>query len=341
MQRSARFHGRLAVAAATALAATSMSPVAHASAAGRSTRDAVTRSAPTAEVQGFRLPVGFQPEGIDVDEIDGVSYAFLGSMANGSIYRADLTTGKGIVLTARQPSASIGVESDHHGRLFVATGLGGAVNGDAGAGARVVDERTGQLLASYKFSTAPSLVNDVTVTKKAAYFTDTINPVVYELPFGGNGSLPGEKVFRTIPISGAYRFDDKASTIDGNGITPTPDGAALLVIQYRTGLLFRLDPRTGSTRLVDVGGARFPKGDGLTLDGHRLYIPQNGNVVAVVDLDARGTKGAVLTRLKEPMFDVPTNIARSGSRLYLPTARLSVADPSHARYSVVSVPVPR
>lgn len=306
------------------------------------TAAAPTSAAPAAHrlVSSARLPDGFQPEGIDTATLDGRTYAFLGSMRDGSIYRVDLATGAGAILSPRAPSPSIGLEVDRRGRLFVAAGLGGAVNGDAGAGARVVDARSGRVLASYRFSTGPALVNDVTVTAGAAWFTDTINPVLYELPLGRDGALPAADGFRVVPIKGAYRYDASASTVDGNGISPTPDGRALLVIQYRTGILYRLDPRTGTTREVDLGGLRFPKGDGLTLRGRRLYVPQNTNVLDVVVLDARGDRGRLVRRVHSSSFDVPTNVAQAGGRLYLPTARLQVPSPRTARYALVSVPVP-
>lgn len=141
-------------------------------------------------------------------------------------------------------------------------------------------------------------------------------------------------------LKGQYHYDTSASTIDGNGITPTPDHKALLLIQYRTGIIYRLDPATGMTRRVDLGGARFPKGDGLTTDGSRLYVPQNTNVLNVIQLNDRGDRGHLIKRIRNADFDVITNVAKSGDHLYLPETRLTIPNPRTASYTITSVPIP-
>ena len=46
----------------------------------------------------------------------------------------------------------------------------------------VYDARTGALLKTYQFATAPTFINDVVVTRDAAYFTDSSKPVLYQVP---------------------------------------------------------------------------------------------------------------------------------------------------------------
>lgn len=103
------------------------------------------------------LPDGFRPEGI---AIGGGPYAYLGSLGDGSVYRADLRTGEGRVISVGPGTPSVGLKPDDKGRLFVAR---------SGEGARVIDVRSGEILASYPLTTAtPTFVNDVFLTPRAA-----------------------------------------------------------------------------------------------------------------------------------------------------------------------------
>ncbi|SUA45070.1 hypothetical protein [Nocardia africana] len=120
----------------------------------------------------IELPAGFRPEGI---EIGSLPVAYIGSAADGSIYRADLITGHGGILTPGPGTPSLGLRLDDRGRLFVAGGTGGDI--------RVVDVGTGAVLASYRVGTAPgTFVNDVVFTLAGAWFTDSRTPVLYHLP---------------------------------------------------------------------------------------------------------------------------------------------------------------
>jgi sugar lactone lactonase YvrE len=125
--------------------------------------------------------------------------------------------------------------------------------------------------------------------------------------------------------------------VDGfnaNGITRTPDGRALLVVNSTTGGLFRVDERGRATQ-VDLGGATLVNGDGLLLRGRTLYAVQNQlNQVAVVKLDKRGTSGRGQRTITSPAFDVPSTLARSGRYLYLPNARFTNPSPPTATYSI-------
>lgn len=284
----------------------------------------------------LHLPDGFQPEGIDIGPRD---VAYVGSLADGSIYRADLRTGQGRVLSPAVGSPSVGLEIDERGRLFVAGGPSGT--------ARVIDAATGALLAEYALggpadpSAADSLINDVVVTRDAVYFTDSANPVLYRLPLTRSGRLPPADSVQVIPISGDLRYDDDPSTFEANGIETTPDRAALLVVQTRTGLLFRVDPATGSSVRVDLGGGFLDGGDGLTRDGRTLYAVQPfGNRVAVLRLSRDGLRASIVARLSGDDLDVPTTVAVSRGRLYLPNARFGTPTPAAASYDIVSLDQP-
>ncbi|MGI5214526.1 SMP-30/gluconolactonase/LRE family protein [Plantactinospora sp. CA-290183] len=273
------------------------------------------------------LPAGFQPEGI---AIGGPPYAYFGSRATGAIYRANLLTGRGEVINPGPGTPSLGMKVDARGRLFVAGGAGGD--------GRVIDTRTGRLLASYRFTDQPSFVNDVVLTPGAAWFTDSTNPVLYRVPLARGGQLPPAGAVVRLPLTGDIVY---GAGINANGISRTPDGAALLVVQSGTGLLFRVDPRTGVARTVDLGGELLTNGDGLLLDGRTLYVVQNRlNTVAVLRLDRTGHSARVVQRLTDPGFDVPTTVAAYGNRLYLPNARFSTTPTPDTPYTAVAIPRP-
>ncbi|KAB2349680.1 NHL repeat-containing protein [Actinomadura rudentiformis] len=269
------------------------------------------------------LPNGFRPEGI---AIGPGPVAFVGSRADGSIYRADLRTGRGAIVSRGPGTPALGLKTDSRGRLFVAGGEGGD--------ARVIDIRTGRVLASYRLATGPAFVNDVTLTQGAAWFTDSTNPVLYKLPLRG-GRLPAAAT--RIPLTGDLAY---GTGFNANGITPTPDGRGLIIVQSNTGRLFRVS-RTGTTRRVNLHGESLPNGDGLLLHGRTLYAVQNrDNTVAVLRLNAAGTSGRVVRRATDTRFDVPTTVAAVGSRLYLPNARFTTPPTSKTPYNAVSIPRP-
>jgi sugar lactone lactonase YvrE len=276
----------------------------------------------------IHLPNGFRPEGITVG---GGPYAYLGSPGDGSIYRADLRTGEGGIISAGPSTPSVALKLDHRGRLFVA---------GRGQGARVVDARTGDILASYVLTTAaPTFANDVFLTPRTAWFTDSFQPALYGLPLGRHGEPPDADGVVTITLSGDWS-QVPGEVVNANGITSTPDGSALLVVQSGVGGLHRVNPRTGVTELVDLGDAApLTNGDGLLPSGRTLYVVQNRqNAIDVFRLAADGRSGVFRRRVTDPLFDVPTTVAAYQGRLYLPNARFTTAPTPETTYGVISVP---
>jgi len=271
----------------------------------------------------IQLPNGLRPEGIEVGR--GTTF-YTGSVANGAIYRGDLRTGTGAILIPGAAGlAATGIELDRHKRLWVA---------GAGTGAaRVYSARTGALLRTYQLAAAPTFINDVVVTPKAAFFTDSMKSVVYRVPIGPRGALGNAQ---TIPLGGDYVH---VAGFNLNGIDATRNGKWLVAVQSANGRLYRINARTGFARLISLGGESVPNGDGILLDGKRLYVVQNQlNVVAVIAL--RGLSGRVLTRLGDPDFSVPTTIDDLGKRLYAVNARFGIPNPDTAEYTVVQLRKP-
>ncbi|MEU1956243.1 SMP-30/gluconolactonase/LRE family protein [Nocardia rhamnosiphila] len=271
----------------------------------------------------IELPAGFAPEGI---AIGSAPVAYLGSRVDGTIYRVDLRTGRGEVLSPGPGTPALGLALDPYGRLFVAGGTGGD--------ARVIDTGTGEVLARYRFGSADPFVNDVALTSSGAWFTDSHTPVLYHLPLGPSGALPGKA--ETLRLTGDIEFSP--DTINANGIVGAPGGAGLIVVQSATGRLYRVDPATGAAETIDLGAESVPYGDGLLWREGRLLVVQNRlGAIAEVRFDHTGVRGTVERRLRDQRFDVPTTVAAFEERLYLPNARFTTPPTAATAYDVVVV----
>ena len=275
------------------------------------------------------LPNGWQPEGIVVGKGPVV---YSGSRANGGIYQADLTTGEGGVLVGPQEDrTAIGLSyDDRTGYIFVAGGPGGA--------AYVYDSRTGESIADFALPTCEegTFVNDVVVTRDAAYLTDSQCPVIYRIPLGAGGSLPGPGDVQAIELTGDY---EQQPGFNANGIDATPNGKELVIVQSNTGLLFNVSPQTGDASAIDLGGEFVTSGDGILLQGRDLYVVRNSlNIVASVRLAPDRLSGEVAEEITRAEFDVPTTVAAHGTRLYVINARFGVANPDSAEYDIIRVP---
>ncbi|GAA2590831.1 superoxide dismutase [Actinomadura fulvescens] len=276
-------------------------------------------------VSEIQLPNGWRPEGI---AIGAGPFAYVGSLADGDIYRADLRTGKGAVVSQGPGTPTVGIKVDRRGRIFAAGGPTGT--------ARVVDARTGRIISSHQLSAGtPTFVNDVHVTRDTAWFTDsaTPQPALYKMRLGRDGLPRGVE---RLPLSGDLVFNPTGP--NANGIVSTPDGKGLLIVQSNAGKLFRVDPATGVTRTVDLGGESLPNGDGMLRHGRTLYVVQNRlNVIAVLRLDRSGETARVVRRIGDTRFDVPTTVASFKDRLYLPNARFTTPPTPDTTYNVVGV----
>jgi hypothetical protein len=211
----------------------------------------------------------------------------------------------------------------------------------------VYDASSGALLRTYQFqdmlnaSPMSTLVNDVIVTREAAYFTDSFDAFLYRVPLGPSGALPDQSAVNRIPLSGDFVQVPQAPgafVLNSNGIEATSDGKWLVIVQTVTGKLFRVDPQTGVTRLIDLGGAALPIGDGLLFAGSRLYVVQNSRNIAVVNLNNDLTSGAIERTITDPDFRVPSTIASFGDSLYAVNARFDTAPGPNVDYDIVKVP---
>jgi sugar lactone lactonase YvrE len=274
------------------------------------------------------LPSGFFPEGIAIGK--GSSF-YVGSLADGSIYKGDLRTGEGAVLTA--PSGgftTVGIEVDSKERIWVA-------GGPSGTG-RVYDGITGELLASYTF-TDPfmSFLNDVVVTNDAAYFTDsgTANdpdpamfrfagePRLFVVPLGEGMALPDQSGVSTLPTD--------LPDIDFpnlNGIETTPGEGKLVVGHTSAQALFTVDPATGHGEMIDIGVPLLGN-DGLIRRGTTIYVVENAaRRITAVKIAPDGSSGNVINEYLDVGVDTPTTAGLFGNALYVTDARFNtMTDP--------------
>ena len=252
----------------------------------------------------------------------------------GSIYVGDLRTGEiGILRANDGPRPTAGMKyDDRSGYLFTARGTSG--------GATVVDGATGATVAEMQFAVtsaaSPSFVNDVIITRAAAYFTDSRRAVIYRVPLGAAGELLGG--FEVVPLTGEFVQGGPTPCLIGglpgplfaNGIEATPNGEWLIINSLANGLLYRVDPATGDAKRIDLGNANVCLADGNLLAGRTLYVMQNlTKKITVVSLDKDYLSGTVERHILVGGA-VMTTMARHGHSIYAVSAGfgfLAASDP--------------
>jgi sugar lactone lactonase YvrE len=274
------------------------------------------------------LPDGWMPEGITTDG----RFLFSGSLADGALLRANPRTGNTrIIEEGRQGRVAVGVDYDRcRDVLWVA---GGGTNR-----IRAHDARTGRRLAVYNFpSENARFINDLVVTRRAVYATDSFNQELLVVRLGLGDRLPGPRAATTLPLTGDLVYVPGPDQFNLNGIVKS--GRRLLAVQSNKGLLFRINPFTGRTRTVNLGGGSpLSFGDGLEIDGDILYVVRNQlNEIAVVDLGRRLRRGEVVAHLTDDDFDIPTTVALLGDSLYAVNARFGTAGPQPAEYWITRI----
>ena len=316
-----RHRHRVVVALAATLGTTAalLGPVAPASAGSASARQLF----PTV----ISLPDGFQPEGI---AIGALPFAYFGSRAGGSIYRANLVTG---------------TRRDDQPRLRATASLGHqarpprpALRRRRGRGdGRVVDARTGDGLDDLRLHRpATTFVNDVVLTPSTRPGSPT--PAARALQ-GAARPHGTARPTRSRPSRSPATSSSPPGATNANGIARTPDGRDLLVVQSNTGLLFRVDPRTGARHAGRPRRRAADQRRRALARGPPLYVVQNRlNQIAVVDLNRAGTAGHRWSRtITSPTFDVPTTVAASASGSTCPTRGSPRRRPRRPPYTAVAV----
>ncbi|MEV0801879.1 hypothetical protein AB0I34_29565 [Kribbella sp. NPDC050281] len=262
------------------------------------------------------LPNDFQPEGIATGP--GATF-YAGSLTTGDIFRGSLRTGKGAIFVDAPPGRSASgmkVERDAK-RLWVAGGATGH--------AYVYSTRSGSTIKDLVLATGDSLINDVTVTEHAAYFTDTFAPVIYKVPIGHHGRIGTPQ---TIPLSGPAAVMGEFPNL--NGIGAPRSGKWLILGRSSRGELYLVNPRTGASRTIAITGGTITPGtpDGILLDGRTLWVVENfAERLVKIRLSGDLTSGRITETFTSKLFRIPTTVAKSGDRLALVNARFDLGFP--------------
>jgi hypothetical protein len=271
------------------------------------------------------LPDGWAPEGITAGR--GTTL-YVGSLANGAIWKGDVRTGRNrILVPGVAGNVAVGVEYDKaNNRLWVAGGPTGKV--------RVYNARTGALLKEYTFSPV-GFLNDLVVTKHAVYVTDSGLQQLDVIPLGRHGRLPDPSRAKTLPLTGDYVA--VPNEFNANGIVAR--NGWLIIVQSNTGKLFRVNPFTGVTRAIDLGGASVTFGDGLELHGSTLYVVRNQlNQVDVFRLGWANRSARFKGTIKNAGLDIPTTAAFTAGRLWAVNARFGTPVTPTTEYWITKLP---
>jgi hypothetical protein len=272
------------------------------------------------------LADGWQPEGIAVGR--GLT-AYVGSLADGGIARVDLRTGErddDFVTSATGPAVGLEYEPGAD-RLWVAGGPSGEV--------RVYDATTGALLETYAFG-AGRFVNDVVVTRDAAYATDSSNAELLVVPLTAAGTLPAPSDVETLALGGDWV---QVAGFNANGIEAF--AGWLFVVNSTTGALDAVNPATGEAHEVLEPGSVIA-GDGILFVGSTLYVVQNQrNLVSIWSV--RGglvvPAGQITEDELDGDLDVPTTIASAGGSLWAANARFTTPAGPGTAYWITRIPL--
>lgn len=250
---------------------------------------------------------------------------YAGDLGLGDIFRGDIRRGTAeLFIDAPEGRAAVGLKADvRNDLLFVAGGGTGH--------AYVYDTQTGATVADVELTTGSAFINDVTLTKDGAYFTNSRSAELYFLPVGKKGAL-GEP--RTLQLSGPAAEVAPAPAFNLNGITSVDRGRTLIVAHSANQAIYTVDPETGASAVITT--APLPNVDGILAKGDTVYAVQNRiNQVSRIDLAKDLSAGEVEDVITSPLFDVPTTVALFGSTLALANAKFGAVDPDG--YEVVTV----
>jgi sugar lactone lactonase YvrE len=263
------------------------------------------------------LPGATSAEGIAIG-IGSTFYA--GDLFQGDIYRGDLRSGSAslfIDAPAGRQATGLRVDIPHH-LLFVSGGFTGQ--------GYVYDSGTGGEIAQFDFASpaAGSIINDVIVANGAAWFTDSTHPTLYRVPINGDGTV-GQ--WEALGLTGPAAH--LSGTFNLNGIAASPNGQTLIVAHTGDGTLYTVNEATGAS--APIAGAAVPNVDGILFEAGRLWAVQNfSNQVTELKLSDDLSSAHVVSVTTNPAFEVPTTIARHGSRLAVVNAKFDTGFPPTA-----------
>ena len=210
------------------------------------------------------LPAGFAPEGVAVGR-GGTFYA--GSRTDGRIARGTCdVTPRPRCSSPRRTVGGHGAQGRRPPRA--------ALGRRRGAPGRPASTTSTPATASPSTLTdvslpRPSFINDVVVTRDAAYFTNSQTPGIYKVPIS---SARRGRAVRAIPLAGRGRPPTTSPDVTNlNGIEATSDGRTLIVVNSLKAPSTRRRSHRGQ-RPDRPGRRDGDVGDGILLVGRDLLV---------------------------------------------------------------------
>ena len=284
------------------------------------------------------LPMGLEPEGITAGKgqeffVGGFSFSsvfgplfeieYPVSQQAGAIYKGNLRTGQVEILVDATGIPASGMSYDPRtDLLYVATQESNVFpEPSTNAGVTIYNGTTGAVVKSIVFGNG-IVVNDVLVTNKAVFVTDSLSTNLYKISLN-NGGQPSSD-WDTIDMGEAFDMDMVRDDYNANGLVGSFDGKDLVVVNVASGGLYHVDTESGFTERISITGeeTEFVFGDGLYLDGRTLYIMQNqagsneSGKIAVVQLSGDLSEGTFVKNIQSYDFAIATSIIGHGDSIY-------------------------
>ena len=183
------------------------------------------------------LPDGWQPEGIAAGRGHDL---YVGSIPTGAVLRLDARTGKTTPVIPARPGGPRSASSS--------TRAAAVRRRRADRPGLHLRRAVGCRLAQPQLSVpgATTFVNDVTLARGTAFFTDSRRSAIYAVDTRSPGTS------RTIELP-AVPLEEGNNL---NGIVATADGRTLLAVQTNAGRLWRIDPAAGTAARSTSAGRR-------------------------------------------------------------------------------------
>jgi outer membrane protein assembly factor BamB len=249
------------------------------------------------------LPDGFGPESLTGHG----ATLYAGSSTTGAVWAGNAHTGRGRVLVPAQEGRSAFGTAVAGKWLVVAGGTTGNVY--------VYDRRTGADVRTFALGDG-AILNDVVVRNGVAWVTDTLSPVLWKVTL--DGSAPPQK----LPLVG---YPTPAGSPGADGLVL--DGATVILGDIGSEQLLRVNPATGVSTPIDLGGAKLPMNDGLLRIGNRVWVAEGTGHLAEVRVTGGASGGQVLA--DQQLADAIVDVAKAGGALwYMDAAFQQEPDPT-------------
>ncbi|MEV7573276.1 hypothetical protein AB0P28_09285 [Pseudarthrobacter sp. NPDC089323] len=247
---------------------------------------------------------------------------YAGELESGDIFKGDIRDPKATrFIDAPAGRQAVGMKFDAGTNLlFVAGGQTGK--------AFVYNTETKESVG--EFTLAPGFINDVTLTRDGAWFTNSARGELYRLQVSREGELED---LETVPLLGPAA--ELPGAFNLNGITSVQGGRVLIVAHSAKQALFTVDPASGQSAMVDTGA--LLNADGIIARGKTVWVVQNFlNQVSRVKLNHDLSSGEVRDVITSDSFQIPTTAALFGNTLAVVNAKFD--EPAADLHEVVLVP---